>query len=259
MSINIDEMIAFAHALADHAGPIALKYFRQKVDIFEKADLTPVTVADREIETRIREMIHDRYPDHGILGEEHGKDRTDGEYVWVIDPIDGTKSFISGVPLFGTLIALLHRGKPLLGLVDHPVLLERWIGTYQHGASRNGLACRTSQCNRLSDAIVFTTSPDAFAGNDLSRFDRVSKKARLRRFGGDCYSYALLASGHVDIVMGGKLEPYDFMPMVALIESAGGVISDWEGNPLNIDQYDGKVLVSASRRLHDEALAELAR
>lgn len=258
MPLAINDAIAFAHSLADAAGPIARKYFRQKFEVFDKPDLTPVTVADREIEARLRELIRERFPAHGILGEEQGRDGIDREYVWVLDPIDGTKSFISGVPLFGTLIALLHRGTPILGLVDHPVLHERWVGAPQTGATYNGQPCHASRCRHLSEAIVLTTSPDSYSGEDLVRFDRASKRARLRRFGGDCYSYALLASGHVDIVLGGRLEPYDFMPMVALVESAGGVMTDWSGNTLTIDQYDGKVLVCATRDLHHEMLAALA-
>lgn len=258
MPLSVDDAITFAHALADAAGPIARNYFRQKVEVFDKPDFTPVTVADREIEAQLRKMIRTQFPGHGILGEEEGRDGVDREYVWVLDPIDGTKSFISGVPLFGTLIALLRNGAPILGMADHPILRERWVGAPGAGAFYNGAPCRTRDCNRLADAILFTTSPDSFAGDDALRFDRASRRARLRRFGGDCYSYALLASGHVDVVLGGRLEPYDFMPMVALVEGAGGVMTDWAGNRLNIDDYDGKVLVSATPELHAEMLTALA-
>ncbi len=255
--LDLAQALAFAHLLADEAGPIARRYFRQKLNVKNKPDQSPVTVADREIEAHLRGLIRARYPDHGILGEEQGRDGAERDCVWVLDPIDGTKSFIAGMPLFGTLIALLHHGRAVLGLVDHPVLRERWIGRNPGGATLNGEPCRTSGCERLADAIVMTTSPDAYAPEDLARFHRVSLQARLRRFGGDCYMYALLASGHVDAVFGARLEPYDFMPMVALVQAAGGVISDWQGQPLSIDRYDGRVLVSASAALHAQILRQL--
>lgn len=253
-----NQMLRFAHQLADAAGPIARHYFRSKLTVDRKADLSPVTVADREIEDTLRKLIRAEFPEHGVLGEEQGRDGIDREYVWVLDPIDGTKSFIAGVPLFGTLIALLHNGHPVLGMIDHPILNERWSAFEGQQVTRyNTVPCRTSSCTRLADAIVMTTSPDAYGADDLARFNNASLKARLRRFGGDCYAYALLASGHVDAVLGCNLEPYDFMPMVAVVEGAGGVITDWQGQTLNIHQYDGRVLVSASAALHAEILAQL--
>jgi len=255
--MDLNEALAFGNSLADVAGPIARSYFRQPLDVESKPDLSPVTIADKEIEARLRGMIRARYPDHGILGEEQGRDATDSEYVWVLDPIDGTKSFISGNPLFGTLIALLRHGRPVLGIIDHPVLGERWAGGPGLPALLNGRACRTRACARLADAIVMSTSPDSFGAADLARFDSVSLAARLRRFGGDCYSYALLASGHIDAVLASSLQPYDFMPLLAVVESAGGVMTGWRGERLEIDDYDGRVLAAATPALHAEILALL--
>jgi inositol-phosphate phosphatase/L-galactose 1-phosphate phosphatase/histidinol-phosphatase len=257
MTVDTVEALAFSNFLADEAGPIARRHFRHEMVVDNKPDRSPVTVADREIEAHLRSLIRARFPGHGILGEEQGRYATQSEYVWVLDPIDGTKSFISGVPLFGTLIALLHWGKPILGVVDHPVLNERWVGRPGQGASYNGEPCRTSGCQQLANAIVMTTSPDSYGPEDYARFSRASLKARLRRFGGDCYSYALLASGHVDAVFGAGLEPYDFMPMVALVEAAGGMITGWQGETLSIDHHDGRVVVSASAALHAELLNQL--
>jgi myo-inositol-1(or 4)-monophosphatase len=255
-----EDLLAFAHRLADEARPLALRYFRQPLDVQIKADLSPVTLADQAIERHLRALILEHHPDHGLFGEEHGALATDREWIWVLDPIDGTKSFISGMPLFGTLIALLHFGKPVLGVVDHPALSERWVGVAGRGATYQGKPCKTRDCDHLSDAIVMTTSPDAYgdqASEDWQRFDKVSRRARLRRFGGDCYQYALLASGHIDVVMGANLEPYDFMPMVALVRSAGGCISNWKGEELTLSHTRERVLVSATERLHQEVLSML--
>ena len=250
-------LVAFAQRLADEARPLALQYFRQPLQVLVKADQSPVTMADQAIEHHLRALIQQHHPGHGLFGEEHGAQDTEREWVWVLDPIDGTKSFISGMPLFGTLIALLHHGRPVLGVVDHPALSERWVGVVGQGATYQGQACQTRSQVNLSEAIVMTTSPDAYLPQDWQRFDRVSRRARLRRFGGDCYQYALLASGHIDVVMGSNLEPYDFMPMVALIESAGGCISNWQGEALTLAHTREKVLVSANAALHEEVLSLL--
>lgn len=261
MTDRLTEFIAFAHQLADAARPLAMQYFRQPLEVQIKSDLSPVTLADQAIERHLRELIEQHHPEHGLFGEEQGALGVDREWVWVLDPIDGTKSFISGMPLFGTLIALLHWGRPILGVVDHPALSERWVGVQgfgAHGATHQGQPCHTRQTARLSDAIVMTTSPDAYSAQDWQRFDRISRQARLRRFGGDCYQYALLASGHIDVVMGSRLEPYDFMPMVALVESAGGCISTWSGHALTLSHRNERVLVSANATLHQEVLNLLA-
>lgn len=243
----------FALQLADAAKPVALRYFRQPLTIDTKADESPVTVADREIELAMRALIEQHYPEHGILGEEHGRSGLDREYFWVIDPIDGTKSFISGMPTFGVLIALVHRGVPLLSVVDHPAMAERFIGIAGQATRWNGVPCTVRDCRSLKDAILFATTPDMFEGDTAARFDRVSRHAKVRRFGGDCFAYAMLAGGHVDAVVEAQLQPYDYMALVPMVEGAGGILTDWSGAPLSIHS-DGRVVAAATASLHKEIL-----
>ncbi|MGO4572447.1 histidinol-phosphatase [Microvirga sp. 2TAF3] len=254
---NLFEIAAFAERLADLAAPVARRYFRQKLVVESKADASPVTIADREIELAIRQAIRDSFPDHGLFGEEHGLDKADAERIWVIDPIDGTKSFITGMPTFGTLIAYLEGGVPRVGVVDHPALRERWVGRAGSPTLWNGEPCRTSTCTVLSEAILYATTPDIFTGKDRDSFEALSRHVALRRFGGDCYAYALLASGHVDVVAEVGLQPYDYLSLVPVIEGAGGVITDWSGRPLGLTS-DGRVVAAATPALHKEALAALS-
>jgi myo-inositol-1(or 4)-monophosphatase len=255
-ALNIDAAGALAQRMADAARRIALHYFRQPLAIEAKADASPVTQADREIETCLRQMIGEAFPQHAILGEEFGF--ADGAgYTWVLDPIDGTRSFITGSPLWGTLIALLDGSRPVLGLIEIPATGERWFARAGSGCTLNGQPARSSGCTRLEAARVYTTSPDAFAERaDWDRFDRLSRRAAMRRFGGDCYAYALLASGHIDLVVEAGLQPYDYLASVAVIEAAGGRISDWRGEPLTTAS-DGRVVAAASEALWRAALAEL--
>lgn len=248
--------LAFAEELAEAVRPLALSYFRTPLDIISKLDESPVTIADRTIEETLRAMIEARFPDHGILGEEMGT-KPGNRFTWVIDPIDGTKSFITGFPLFGTLISLVRDDVPFCGLIDIPAIGERWTGA--PGMCRfQRQQVHTSACETLQDARFYTTSPDMFTGDEAAKFDRLSRSARLRRFGGDCYLYGLLASGHVDIVLETGLQPYDYMALVPVVRGAGGCITDWEGNQLTI-HAQGRVLASASPKLHDEALALINR
>ncbi|AWI78744.1 histidinol-phosphatase [Parazoarcus communis] len=248
--------VALAHRLADEARRIALPRFRTPLDVFVKDDESPVTVADREVEAALRTLIGETFPDHGILGEEQGRENMDAEYVWVIDPIDGTKSFITGSPLWGALIALLHRGRPVLGLIDIPYTGERWSAAGGAQTLFNGQQARTRGCAELGAACIYTTSPDAFEPADWARFDALSRRTALRRFGGDSYCYGLLASGHVDLVVEAGLQPYDYLALVPVIEGAGGVITDWQGRPLGVDS-DGRVVAAATASLHAAALAGL--
>lgn len=250
------ELEHLSHALADAAHTHAMRYFRTALDIITKADESPVTVADREAEAAMRALLLAHCPEHGILGEEHGRARLDAPYVWVLDPIDGTKSFITGSPLWGTLIALLHQGRPVLGLVNMPVLGERWTGMAGQPSRCNGQPVHSSGCTTLAQARIYTTSPDAFTTSQWQQFDALSRQCALRRFGGDCYSYAQLAGGHVDLVMEAGLQPYDYLAMVCLVEGAGGCITDWQGRALGMDS-DGCVLAAATPQLHAQALAAL--
>ncbi|MFJ7440569.1 histidinol-phosphatase [Methylorubrum thiocyanatum] len=257
-SLTPEDVLAFAAELAEAARPIARAYFRTPLDIVTKADESPVTLADRAIEARLRGLIEARFPDHGIFGEEMGvkPGREPGTGpVWVIDPIDGTKSFVTGLPLFGTLIAFLDGGAPVVGLIDMPALDERWTGL--PGQARFGSEpARTSPCRSLSAARFFTTSPEGFSGADEVSYRRLTAKAALRRFGGDCYAYGLLASGHCDLIAETGLQPYDYMALVPVIRAAGGVITDWSGEDLTLAS-DGRVLAAATPELHAEALAIL--
>ena len=246
--------LALATELADAARAVIRGYFRQKIAVDDKNDLTPVTIADREAETAMRRLIEARFPDHGILGEEHGAVRTESEHVWVLDPIDGTKSFISGIPLFGTLIGLAYRGKPVLGVIDQPILAERWIGATGHPTRLNGAVVHTRPCATLAGATLFSTAPESmFEGADAARFARLKRATKLLRMGADCYAYAQLASGFIDLVVEAGLKPFDYCALVPVIEGAGGVITDWQGRALDLGS-EGKVIACG-----DAGLAASAR
>ena len=251
---NIEELSIFALRLAELAGSISMPYFRKPLTVEHKADTSPVTVADRSVEAAMRKRIEQKYPTHGIFGEEHGKENLGGNQLWVLDPIDGTKSFITGMPTFGTLIAYLEHGAPVVGVIDIPATDERWLGVAGKPTLFNGFECRTSPCRRLADANIYTTSPDIFDAAGREAFERVSTRAAMRRFGGDCYTYGLLASGHVDAVMEMSLEPYDYLALVSVIEGAGGVITDWSGATLH-EGSDGRVIAAATQELHAEIIA----
>jgi histidinol phosphatase-like enzyme (inositol monophosphatase family) len=249
--------LALAQRLADTARAIARKHFRSPIEVEQKADLSPVTIADREIETELRRMIRAQFPAHGIQGEEFAAE-TGNHFTWVLDPIDGTKSFICGMPVFGTLIALLHGDQAVLGIVESPASLERWVGCIGEPTRFNGQIARTSSCTRLDQARIYTTSPDAFRGDEWRSYDALSRKAALRRFGGDCYSYGLLASGHCDLVIESTLKPHDYLALIPVIEGAGGKVTDWEGRPLGLASSD-RIIAAATEALWKQVVEELAR
>ena len=251
-----DELIAFADLLADVAGRTARRYFRTRLDVDSKADDTPVTSADREAEEAMRAAIEQAWPEHGIIGEEHGGVREDARLVWVLDPIDGTKAFIAGKPTFGILIALLKDGVPILGVIDQPVLGERWIGAAGRATIFNGAPATTRSCATLDGAILNATSPDMFKDEDAVRFDRISAAVKLTLFGGDCYASGLLASGFIDLVVEADLKPYDYCALVPVIEGAGGVITDWQGAALTLES-DGRVVTAGDPALHCLAVEAL--
>ncbi|NMK45770.1 histidinol-phosphatase [Achromobacter sp. Bel] len=253
---QLAEYSSFAQTLADRVRPLSRKWFRHPLSVDTKADESPVTQADREVEAALRDAIAQHYPHHGIFGEEFGALHTEADLVWSLDPIDGTRAFISGNPLWGTLLALLHRGRPVLGLIDIPMLQERWIGAADSPARLNGDVCQASACTELRDAILYATSPDIFEGAELAAFDALTRAARMRRYGGDCYSYGLLASGHVDLVVEAGLQPYDYLALMPVIEGAGGVITDWSGQPLSLESQ-GRVVAAATPQLHRQAMRVL--
>lgn len=251
-----DDLLALAQTLADAAAAVIRPYFRRPIVVDDKPDLSPVTVADREAEQAMRALIAERFPEHGILGEEFGPLREDAEFVWVLDPIDGTKSFISGVPLFGTLIALTHGQRPILGIIDQPISRERWVGAVGRPTTLNGVAVRCRGCPQLAAATLFATTPDMFAGADAVAFASLSRAVKLTRFGADCYAYGLLASGFIDLVLEASLKPYDFCAMVPIVKGAGGIATDWHGAPLGLAS-DGRILVAGDRRTYEAAKALL--
>ena len=250
-----DRFVALAERLADKAGSIVRQHFRTGVAVERKADASPVTVADRTAEAAMRRLIGATFPDHGIIGEEFGEERADAEYVWVLDPIDGTKSFIAGVPLFGTLIALTHRGRPILGVIDQPVSGERWVGARGRPTTLNGVPARTRACSAMDQAILCASSPFMFQGPDAEPFMRLLPQVHFERYGTDCYAYGLLASGHVDLVVEADMDPYDYLAHVAIIESAGGTITDWEGRPLGLASDTGRLVAAGDVALHRQVLA----
>jgi inositol-phosphate phosphatase/L-galactose 1-phosphate phosphatase/histidinol-phosphatase len=255
--VELERFLALAIDLADAAGAVIRPYFRQPLAVDDKPDLSPVTIADRAAEAAMRHLIAERLPSHGIIGEEFGTEREEAEFTWVLDPIDGTKSFISGVPLFGTLIALAHRGRPILGIIDQPISRERWIGASGHPTTFNGVPIRCRPCPSLAAATIFATTPDMFEGDDAAAFARLRAAAKLVRYGADCYAYGLVALGSTDVVVEASLKPYDFSAMAPIVEGAGGIATDWRGAPLTIAS-DGRVLIAGDRRAHLEALQLLA-
>ncbi len=247
------ELVALATSLADAARPIAARYFRTPVAVDDKADQSPVTIADREAETAMRMLLDSRVPQHGVFGEEHGAVRTDAEFVWVLDPIDGTKAFITGLPIFGTLIALLHRGVPVLGIIDQPISKERWVGVVGQGSTLNGKPIKVRACPSLDKAYMYSTAPQMFGGATAVRHQALAEKTKLFRWGGDCYAYGLLAAGHVDLVVENSLKLYDFAALVPVIKGAGGLITDWRGKDLDMHS-DGSVIAAG-----DPAILTAAR
>jgi inositol-phosphate phosphatase/L-galactose 1-phosphate phosphatase/histidinol-phosphatase len=248
--------LAFAERLADAGAAVARRYFRTPVGVDDKADQSPVTIADREAEAAIRALIREAYPDHGIVGEEHGAERPGAEHVWVIDPIDGTRSFITGRPTFGTILALLRDGRPILGIIEQPALGERWVGARGRPTTHNGRPVRTRECPDLAHAVLSTTSPHFFEDGPAAAFERVRRACRMTMYGGDCYIYGLLASGFGDLVIEATLKAHDFLPLVCVLEGAGGLITDWRGAPLTLES-DDKVVAAGDRRAHAAALALL--
>lgn len=242
--------------MADAAGDILRRHFRSPLMVDVKDDNSPVTRADREVETALRAIIEANFPEHGIVGEEFGSVRPQAEYQWVIDPIDGTRGFICGYPLFTTLIALLHKGVPVLGVIDQPITKERWVGARGESSELNMRVIQTRDCRLLKEAVLATTSTDYFTPQQAERVAHLRAQCANSALGGDAYAYAMLASGNVDIVLDAGTKPYDFCALVPVVEGAGGVITDWQGRPLSL-KSDGSVLAAASKELHAFTLSVL--
>ncbi len=266
------DFAVFVERLAQVSSEVIMPFFRSAIRAEDKSKggvFDPVTEADRAAEVAMRRLISQTFPAHGVIGEEYGRDRPEAEYVWVLDPIDGTKSFISGLPMWGTLIGLMHRGRPVYGMMAQPFTHERYFGDGKRARWR-GLALprgdsasgewttrtlRVRGCPSLAEATLMTTSPLLFDDDDRAAYYRAEKPARLTRYGGDCYAYCMLASGFIDVVIETNLKPHDIVALVPIIEGAGGVVTDWEGGPA---AAGGRVVAAGDRRVHAEAMKLLA-
>jgi fructose-1,6-bisphosphatase/inositol monophosphatase family enzyme len=243
----------FIHECADAAGAVALKYFRTVIPVDDKDDKSPVTQADREIEQAIRALIKAKFPTHGIFGEEFGQENIDAEFVWVIDPIDGTKSFATGRPLFGTIIGLMHNGMPVLGIIDQPYTRERWFGITDVMATHNGTPIHVAAPRTLPNARLYTGSIDMFKGENFENYLTLCRAAKWTQFACDCYACGLLAMGWADVWAEQCLKLYDVAGVVPIITGAGGFISDWEGKPIDMN-FNGFAVAASTRDLANQAL-----
>ena len=256
-SLDFEKQFAgFFDEMADAARDIALRYFRKNLVVDEKEDKTPVTQADREIEQKLRELIKQKFPAHGVIGEEFGKDNEKAEFVWVIDPIDGTKAFATGRPTFGTIIGLAHNGKPVVGLVEQAFTRERWFGVTDLFCRHNGAPAKVAPPRALSAARFFTTTPAMFEGGYEDGFERLLKNVKWPVYSCDCYAYGLVALGWADLVVERDLKVHDVVGLVPLITGAGGYAADWQGNAIDLDT-DGTMIAASTKALALEALAVL--
>lgn len=257
--MNLSADIALAHRLADAARAAILPHYRTGLAGERKADASPVTLADRSAEEAMRRILKAECPRDAIHGEEFGAETGSSNRTWVLDPIDGTTSFLIGRPIFGTLIALVVDGWPVLGVIDQPVLGERWLGATGQPTLLNGQPVRTRNCRELAEATLATTGPHYFNDHDGEHFMGLAAKTDHRRMvmGGDCYNYALLATGHVDIVCEANLKLHDYAALVPVVEGAGGTMCDWNGDPLHAASSGHVLALGDPARLDDvvEALA----
>ena len=256
-------LLAFAHGLADAAGRAILPHFRRRLAVDNKdkdGGYDPVTAADRAAERAVRKLVRARFPEHGFEGEEYSNEGLDAAWRWVVDPIDGTRSFVLGLPIWGTLIGLTHDGAPVLGIMDQPYTRERfWSagkGTFFRGADGKAKRLKSRPAPKLAEAMMTTTHPDLFAdGAERKGFEQIKSQVKACRYGGDCYTYCLLAAGHVDVIVEAGLKPYDVTALVPIIEGAGGVITTWDGAPA---ARGGRILASGDPKLHEAAMKVLA-
>jgi inositol-phosphate phosphatase / L-galactose 1-phosphate phosphatase / histidinol-phosphatase len=254
----LDRLVAFAQRLADESGKILAPANARRPLVELKPDRSLVTRIDRRIERRLRGIIRSEYPAHGVLGEEAGGQNVEADLLWVIDPIDGTAPFVAGVPVFGTLIALLYRGEPIIGVIDHPVTRDRWVGARGRRTTRNGRTCRTRRCGALADALLSASNPDFFTDIDRPGFEALRSRTQWRIYGGSCFSYGLLASGRTDVAVDSGLSIHDYAAFRPVIEGAGGLITDWEGAPITL-QTGGRIVAAGDPARHREALAIVRR
>ncbi len=254
--MNTTDLEYFANGLncmCDASGDYIRKNRLNSFDTEIKGDGSPVTSVDQGTELCVREIISDIFPNHGITGEEFDDLNPDREFVWAIDPIDGTLPFLAGLPVFGTLIALLHNSVPILGAIDMPITRERWIGGGDRPTTLNGTPVKVRACESLSQAMLSTSNPDFYDAKTEPAFHAVRDASRLNIYGGSCMAYAQIASGRIDVGMDVQFDIHDYLPLVPVINGAGGIITDWDGKPL--DQNSGDKLIAAGDpRVHEEAL-----
>jgi len=264
--------VAFAERLAAAAGEVTTAYFRARaLEVEDKNDESPVTIADQTAESVMRAMVTKEFPTHAIFGEEHGIELGAGgssEWTWVFDPIDGTKSFITGKPLWGTLIALLRDGEPVLGVLDQPVLNERWVGVRGRQTTMNGEPISVKKCASIGDAYMYSTTPYMFEGMNKARYDTLASKVKIPMFGCDCYAYGLLAMGFADLVVEADLKPYDYMALVPIVKGAGGHMTDWKGEELRFTadsasleagSYQGEVIAAGDAAVLADVVNTLSK
>ena len=254
MNNLFNDYLNFANRLADEAGIISMDYWRTSLDVENKSHQNPVTIADKNVELKIRSMIEKEYPDHGILGEEFESINPDAEFVWVIDPIDGTRSYIAGHKDYGNLISLTQNKKPIIGIINCPAHKERWIGAKNQNSSLNKKPIKTSNVTKIEDAYLFTSGLYFDEPHLRKAVDKITNKVRYYRYGGDCYMYGMVASGLIDIVIEDTLKAHDYMALVNVIEGAGGKISDKYGNEITTDSQ-GSVVASANEKLHSQLIS----
>ncbi len=255
--MEYSQFIDAAYRMADASGELIRADGQKSFHVEKKGDGSPVTSVDQATEDRIREIITAAYPNHGIIGEEHDDVAPDSEFVWVLDPIDGTLPFLAGIPVFGTLIALLHNNTPVLGVIDMPMTGDRWIGCAGMPTVRNGDPVRTRACASLSDAMMSTSNPDFYDATNVSALEQMQERVNWTVYGGSCMAYAQLASGRIDVGMDVQFDVYDYMALVPVIQGAGGVITDWKGNALDLQSGD-RFVAAGDQRVHEQALEILS-
>lgn len=253
---STQDLLQAAIEISEAAAEIPLRYFRADVAVEDKPDASPVTIADRETEQFIRQAIQARFPDHGILGEEFGGEKSDTGILWIIDPIDGTRSFICGQPLFGMLVGVARDGVPEAGLIRMPALGECFAGARGIDATMNGRPIRCRSVTRLDRARLFINEANLLMVREPERLARLMQAGKARRFANDCYAFGLLAMGQIDAAIDTDLKPHDYMALVPVVEAAGGVITDWDGNPIRLIS-GGNVVAAATPELHRELIALL--
>ena len=253
MSKIPQQLIKLANKCADASGKIIKKYFRKKIKINLKKDNTPFTKADIEAEKIIRELILKQEPNCGFVGEETGSINMNREYCWVVDPLDGTKSFITGKPTFGTLIGLLKNNKPVLGILNQPILNERWVGIAGVETKYNNKKVRVRKCKSIKGAKMYATSPMMFQERNKKIYKNVRAKIGECLFGADCYSHGLMSLGFVDVILEANLKPWDYIASASIISGAGGKITDWNDNDLNL-QSDGRILATGDSNIHKQII-----